>query len=138
MQEFWTYFDMGRYADALALFEKDVEFFDQANKKLEAGIARWSAAKMFRHLKRVEESLTLQMALLDWPGRKDNDSEGYTREEIGECLLLLGRDADAIPYFARAWELLHTDPWLVRDEPQRLERLKRLGLGSETQTTILE
>ncbi len=71
--------------------------------------------------------MKLQMELLDDPDRKNNDSEGYTREEIGECLLLLKRPAEVAPSFARAWELLHEDPWLSRDEPDRLERLKKLG-----------
>ena len=123
----WTYFDMGQYAEALKLFERDIEFRRQSATNVEVGIARWSAAKMLRHLGRVDESLKLQMELLEDPDRKNNDSEGYTREEIGECLLLLKRSGEAGPYFARAWELLHNDPWLSRDEPDRLARLKRLG-----------
>ena len=40
----------------------------------------------------------------------------------------MGRYDDALKmHFARAWELLHNDPWLKQDEPQRLERLKTLG-----------
>ena len=123
----WTYFDMGQFSEALKLFERDIEFRKQSGNNAEVGIARWSAAKMHRHLGRVEESLKLQMELLGDPDRKNNDSEGYTREEIGECLLLLKRPADAAPHFARAWELLHEDPWLSRDEPDRLARLKKLG-----------
>lgn len=123
----WTYFDMGDYAEALKLFERDIEFRKQTATNVEVGIARWSAAKMMRHLGRVEESLKQQTELLDDPDRKNNDSEGYTREEIGECLLLLKRPREAAPHFARAWELLHNDPWLSRDESDRLTRLKRLG-----------
>lgn len=123
----WTYSDMGEYGEALKLFERDIELRKNTATNVEVGIARWSAAKMLRHLGRVEESLTLQMELLDDPDRRDNDSEGYTREEIGECLLLLKRGDEATPYFARAWQLLHNDPWLSRDEPDRLARLKRLG-----------
>ena len=125
----WTYFDMGKYSDALKLFERDLEFRKKSGTNAQAGIARWSIAKMHRHLGRVEESLRLQTELLDDPDRMNNDAEGYTREEIGECLLLLGRPAEAAPYFARAWELLHNDPWLQRDESPRLERMKRLGAG---------
>jgi len=123
----WTYFDVGDYSEALKLFERDIEFRKQTATNIEVGIARWSAAKVLRHLGRVEESLRLQTELLDDPDRKNNDSEGYTREEVGECLLMLNRPAEAAPHFARAWELLHNDPWLSRDEPERLARLKRLG-----------
>lgn len=123
----WTYFDMGQYAEALGLFERDIEFRKRGGNNVEIGVARWSAAKMHRHLGQVEQSLKLQLQLLDDPDRKGNDSEGYTREEIGECLMLLNRPAEAAPYFARAWQLLHDDPWLSRDEPERLARLKKLG-----------
>jgi len=123
----WTYFDMGQYAEAMKLFERDIEFRKRRGSNVEIGIARWSAAKMHRHLGQVEQSLKLQLELLDDPDRKGNDSEGYTREEIGECLMLLHRPAEAAPYFARAWQLLHDDPWLSRDEPERLARLKKLG-----------
>ena len=123
----WTHFDMGQYSEALKLFERDLEYRKQNGNNVEVGIARWSIAKMLRHLGRVEESLKLQMELLDDPDRKNNDSEGYTREEIGECLLLLDRPSEAKGYFARAWELLHNDPWLQQDEAARLTRMKRLG-----------
>jgi len=123
----WTYFDMGRYEEALATFQTALEFRKKDGTIVQTGIARWSIGKILRHLGRVEEALQIQLELLDQPGRKGNDAEGYTREEIGECLLLLNRQAEATPQFARAWELLHNDPWLRQDEPKRLERLKRLG-----------
>ena len=123
----WTYFDMKQYAEALKLFERDIEYRKHNGNNVEVGIARWSAAKMLRHLGRVEESLELQMELLGDADRRNNDSEGYTREEIGECLLLLHRPSEATPHFARAWELLQNDPWLRQDEPERLARLKKLG-----------
>jgi len=123
----WTYADLKRYDDALKLFEKDFRYRSEKNAKSQANVARWSMAKMMRMLGRVDEALRLQQELLQEPDRKDNDSEGYTREEIGECLLLLGRNNEAKPFFARAWQLLRNDPWLKQDEPQRLERLKQLG-----------
>jgi tetratricopeptide (TPR) repeat protein len=123
----WTYFDMRRYNDALRMFETDIEFRKARGEKLETGIARWSRAKVLRHLGRVDEALKIQMELLEVPELQGGANEGYTREEIGECLLSLGKPGDATPYFARAWELLREDPWLMQDEPKRLERLKELG-----------
>ena len=123
----WTYSDMGRYQEALQMFEKDVVFRKQSGKVREMNIALWSMASMLRRTGRVEEALSIQVDLLNQPERQQNISEGHTREEIGECLLLLGKNAEAGPQFARAWELLHDDPWLQRDEPKRLERLKSLG-----------
>jgi len=75
----------------------------------------------------VEEALAIQRELLTREDTHNNASEGDAQEELGECLLLLDRGAEAAPHFARAWELLHTDPWLVRDEADRLARLKELG-----------
>src|SRR5262245_59519683 len=98
----WTYADLKRYDDALKLFEKDVLYRTEKNAKAEAGIARWSSAKMMRMLGRVDEALGIQQELLQEPDRKGNDSEGYTQEEIAECLLLLGRHTEAKPHFARA------------------------------------
>jgi len=123
----WTYFDMRRYDDALKMFQKDLKFRTQEGSKVEIGIARWSAAKVLRYLGRVDEALMIQMELLQLPDLKGGENEGYTQEEIGECLLLLGRRTEAAPYFAGAWNLLHDDPWLKRDEPKRLDRLKQLG-----------
>lgn len=123
----WTYHGLGRHADALRMFQKTLAFHQQAGPPLREGIARWSIAKMYRHIGRVDEALAVQRALLERPERQNNPAEGYTREELGECLLALGRAEDARPEFARAWQLLHTDLWLQRDESARLARLKELG-----------
>jgi tetratricopeptide (TPR) repeat protein len=123
----WTYFELKRYPDALRMFEKDIEFRGEAENREALGIARWSRAKVLRYLGRIEEALQVQMGLLQWPELKGGENEGYTREEIAECLLLMGRPEEATPHFAQAWELLNKDPWLSRNEPARLERLKQLG-----------
>ncbi len=128
----WTYHDLGRHEDALDMFEKHLAVRTEQGNEAQIGIALWSIAKTYRFLGRVDEALVIQQELLVRPERQGNESEGYTREELGECLLLLGRETEAVPHFARAWELLHDDPWLMRDEVERLERLKRLG-AVETQ-----
>jgi hypothetical protein len=61
----------------------------------------------------------------DWEKRGEQD--GFVYEEIAECLLTLNRKEEARKYFAIAYQNLSKDPWLSRDEPERLERLKRLG-----------
>jgi hypothetical protein len=48
-------------------------------------------------------------------------------EELGECLLALGRADEARRYFALAYEKLSADSWLVQNESARLERLRALG-----------
>ncbi|HSI33415.1 MAG: tetratricopeptide repeat protein, partial [Phycisphaerae bacterium] len=56
--------------------------------------------------------------------------DGYVYEEIGECLLTMGRRDEARPHFARAHALLSVDPWFPPNQPDRLARLKQLGEGS--------
>tara|TARA_B100000686_G_scaffold188278_1_gene194998 strand:- start:518 stop:691 length:174 start_codon:yes stop_codon:yes gene_type:complete len=54
-------------------------------------------------------------------------------EEIGESLLALRRDAKAAPHFSEACRLLSTDDWLKVEEPEQLERMKKLaGASLET------
>ena len=92
------------------LFERHFSLLTEGAETYHAAIARWAMGKQLRFLGRVEEALAVQMGLLDHPERQDNPGEGYTREEIGECLLLLEHADEAAPYFARAWAPLHTDP----------------------------
>ena len=54
------------------------------------------------------------------------EADGYVFEELGECLLALGRDEEARPHFGRAAELLAGDPSLA-GEAERLERLRSLA-----------
>jgi tetratricopeptide (TPR) repeat protein len=124
----WIYYGLGRYGEALLLFEKDTRYRTEKGRPFEAGIARWSAAKTLRALGRVDEALAVQRELLvERADEAGTEAEGYTQEEIGECLLLLGRTDEARPHFARAWQLLRENRWLRQDEPQRLARLQELG-----------
>jgi hypothetical protein len=54
-------------------------------------------------------------------------SDGYVEEEIGECLLALGRLEEGRPHFAQAYRLLSRDPWLTEKEPERISRLLELS-----------
>jgi tetratricopeptide (TPR) repeat protein len=73
-------------------------------------------------LKRPAEALSIQRELLS-----ETKDDGYIYEELGECLLALGKPEEAQPHFADAYRLLAEDPWLSRDEPGRLQRLQELG-----------
>lgn len=122
----WTYHDLGRYNEALATFQKGLEWQRQAGKKTEARIAAWTVARALRSLGRYEEALPMQLANLK--GLEElGVTDGYVDEELGECLLALDREGEARPHFARAHALLADDPWLKRDEPERLNRLAALG-----------
>ena len=123
----WDYFGQAKYDSALAMFEKAVRARIEQEQQTEVRVAKWCVAKTLRMMGQVESALLMQQTLeIEWRD-SDDGPDGYAFEEIAECLLALNRANDAAPYFARAHELLSGDPWLQRDEPERLARLKELG-----------
>jgi tetratricopeptide (TPR) repeat protein len=122
----WTYHAMGRYEAALALFEEALRLREEQGKPGPIRIARWSVAKMQRLLGRPEQALAIQRELHDELAGID-EPDGYVFEELGECLLALGKAEEARPHFARAHELLSKDSWFAEQESGRLGRMKGLG-----------
>ena len=122
----WSYHEQGQYQEALAAFQKALEWQQSQGDARQILIARWCIARALRSLGQVEEALRMQQALEeDW--KPVGESAGYVEEELGECLLALGRPEEARPYFAQAYAKLSQDSWLAAEEPARLERLKQLG-----------
>ena len=95
----------------------------------EVRVARWCVARAQRSLGRARQALETQRAL-QLELEREGAGDGYVLEELGECLLALGRTQEARPWFARAWEALSRDPWLAENEAGRLARLKELGAGA--------
>lgn len=104
------------------MFERALEprRIDGPEKKI--GVSRWRIGRALRALGRTEEALALQEELLS-----TLPEDGYVSEEMGECLLALGREDESRPHFRRAADLLARDSWLVMQEPERLARLRKLG-----------
>ena len=124
----WARHGDGACDEALTLFRLALEERRREGRAAEVRIARWSVARCLRSLGRLDEALAEQEALrseLDALGEAD----GYVDEEIGECLLAVGREYEARPSFARAFALLSQDKSLSSAEPERLERLRLLGSG---------
>ena len=122
----WSYHNLGNYEAALEIFKKGEAWQKSKGRVNERRIATWTVGRTLRSLGRLEEALSRQMELkkeLDSAGEED----GYVSEEIGECLLALGRGNDARPYFANAYHVLSRDDYLVNHESERLARLKELG-----------
>jgi tetratricopeptide (TPR) repeat protein len=124
----WTLHDQGHHAEALALFEKALAFRQARGQAKEALIAQWCVGRALRSLGRVEEALAIQRDLLT-QHEANGSQDGYVLEEIAECLVLLGQDEAARPYFARAYAELAQDAWLRENEAARVERLKQMGGG---------
>lgn len=112
--------DRGDFDAALAHLERaEAEQEDPRRIRM----ARWCVARCLRLMGRVEEALAKQRALVeDLAGLH----EGYVCEEIGECLLALGRPEEAAEPFGRAYRALLPYRELRADRAEFEERLERL------------
>jgi tetratricopeptide (TPR) repeat protein len=122
----WTYHDLGRYEEALELFRRSLAWRREQKQPRESRIAAWTIARCLRSLGRLEEALDLQRENLR-AADEAGDARGEIEEEIGECLLALGRAPEARQHFRRAHEMLSADASLVETEQARLERIGQLG-----------
>jgi tetratricopeptide (TPR) repeat protein len=122
----WTYHDSGRLDEALATFKQSWDWRREHGPPKAEYIAKWAVARCLRSLERVEEALRMQREMLEHNVTSNSD-DGYVYEELGECLLALGRADEARPNFARAYELLVNDAHLPHTHPERLVRMKELG-----------
>jgi tetratricopeptide (TPR) repeat protein len=122
----WTYHDMGDFESALEMFEKAEAFRRSRNDANATRVATWAVARCLRSLNQIKDALSKQLELEE-EFESVNETDGYVFEEIGECLLLLDRKEEARPYFAKAYEVLSQDGFLVANEAERLERLKQLA-----------
>jgi tetratricopeptide (TPR) repeat protein len=123
----WTRHDGGDFARALSLFEEALAARREEGTVRQVEIARWCVARCLRSLGRIDEALAAQRSLAADMEARGADEDGYVSEELGECLLSLGRPDEARPYFARAYRALGADPWLAEKEPARIARWKDLG-----------
>lgn len=123
----WTYHDLKDYVNALIFFEKFLAW--RMDQKDERGTftAKWTVARTYRSLNRIEEALALQWELLDKVQRNGLDPSGYVFEELAECLLIQGHSSEAKAYFKKAYDILSKDIWLKANEEDRLDRLRKLG-----------
>lgn len=124
----WWLHDRGRLEEALGMFTHALAEREQAGRRGDTLVARWMVARCLRSMTRFDEALKLQRDLAADHAREGSE-DGYVQEELGECLLALGKPADAAPHFRRAHELLSTDPHLAATAPERLQRISRLAEG---------
>ncbi len=122
----WDHFAEGRFAEALAAHEKGLAWQREHGSDYTTRIARWSVAKLLRHVDRVDEALVL---LRELEAEHDalGEPDGFVYEELGECLLAQGHADEATPYFQKAYDLLQDETWISDSEPERLPRLKALA-----------
>lgn len=117
----WTFFDAGRYDEALHLFEKAVVEREKQGNPENLRIARWCVGRTLRALGQPGQALVIQRELAE-----NGSGDGFIEEELGECLLALEQPEIARRHFARAYELLCQLDWVAEDE-ERMARLRELG-----------
>lgn len=122
----WTLHGLGRYDEALAVWQQALAFREEQGDPGPLRVAQWTVARGLRSLGRYDDALAIQRELV---GKVESD--GYVQEELGELMLATGRPDDARPHFARAYEVLSQDIWLAANEQARLARLAELGGGRE-------
>jgi tetratricopeptide (TPR) repeat protein len=122
----WTYHDRGEHERALELFLKAQRAREAQGDAEQVRVARWCVARAMRSLGRLDAALEIQREL-ERERAGAGTPDGYVHEEIAECLLALGNEVEARPYFARAYQELLKDRWLAENERARLERLRHLG-----------
>jgi tetratricopeptide (TPR) repeat protein len=123
----WTYHDNGEFAKALDYFSKNVEWHEDKHSVQPLIIAKWAVAKTIRSLNQVDVAIKMLNDLLREIEEKDLEEDGYIYEELGICYVLKENEPEARKNFAIAYALLSRDPWLKKNEPETLERLKLLG-----------
>ncbi len=123
----WTYHDSGEYEKALKLFRKGLEWRKTQNNEQAIRIAKWSVGRCLRSLKKYYEALQIQNELLQEFEEKQLEQDGYVFEELAELYLIKNNQSEAKKYFKLAYEYLSKDEWLKANEPERLERIKKLS-----------
>jgi tetratricopeptide (TPR) repeat protein len=123
----WTYHDKKEYEKALEYFTENVKWHEERKTGQGLIIAKWSVARTFRSLNKINEAIGIHLNLLKEIKEKNLPQDGYIFEELGECYLLKEDSNEARKYFANAYEILSHDIWLKANEAERLERLKTLS-----------
>ena len=126
----WTYFDRGEATTALVYWQKALALREAMDDAQALHVARWTIARGYRELGRLDEAEAIQRSLAAQLERT-NAPDGYVYEELAEIAVARGDRAGAQPFAAKAYALLRDDALgLATDDAAHRARLARLaGLG---------
>ena len=116
--------ERGEFGTALEYFEKALPAWEKRGGSGNVRAARWAIARCLRSLKRYDDAMAIQRALLD-EQQRTGEVDGYVFEELGEIYLARNDAAAAKPWFGKAHAVLSRDAGLQANEPARLERLRQ-------------
>jgi tetratricopeptide (TPR) repeat protein len=125
----WTYFDTGDATTALVYWQKELVLREAAGKKETIIVAKWTVARGFRALGKLDDAEKIQLALVAETER-DGEPDGYVYEELAEIELARGNAKAAAPWAAKAHALLKDNIWLTANEQARLARLAEIAQGT--------
>jgi tetratricopeptide (TPR) repeat protein len=125
-----TYLDDGELVPALSYFMKDYEYRLANADQSTTRIAKWCVAHALRKMERYEPALRMQYEM-EKECLECGEPDGFVTEEIGEILLATDHAEEAQPFFQRAWDVLKNVDWVRDSDPDRIERLRKLGTGEE-------
>jgi len=123
----WTYFNRGDTATALKHWQKALPLREAQGNPLNIRIAKWTIARGYRALGRLDEAEKVQLALAAETERL-SEPDGYVFEELAEIMYAKG-DKDAAKSWAmKAHAQLKDDPDMA-SETVRLTRLASMAQG---------
>jgi len=126
----WTYFEAGRFDQALASFIREERLRKQSGSVQALRIARYAVVRTFRALGQFDEAIDIgemAVALAD----QTNDAAPFLYEELAECHAASGNEERSRYFAKRAHEALSGDTAFARNEPLRLVRLSELAEPNE-------
>jgi tetratricopeptide (TPR) repeat protein len=125
----WTWFERGQHGQELDYWEKALHVREAAGDAARLKVARWTVARGYRAIGRLDDAERLQLALVE-DNRASGEEDGYVYEELAEIAMARGQRDAAAPWAAKAFALLRDDAWLAATEPGRLKRLAELGASA--------
>jgi tetratricopeptide (TPR) repeat protein len=134
-QHAWLFALYNNIGESYLLLQQYAEAYEMFTKLAALQTARMGSADMYtvkdqakaiRLLGDAAQSLELMQPFLDRLLAESKD-DGYIRQEIAEALFALDKHHDAKPHFAKAYELLSQDHYVIQYEAANLERMKALS-----------
>jgi tetratricopeptide (TPR) repeat protein len=120
----WAAFDAGDAPRALDYWQRALAAREAAGTAAGIRIAKWTVARGYRAVGRLDDAQALQLALAA-ETEAAGEPDGYVYEELAEIALARGDAAAARPWAAKAHALLAADAGFATTQPARLERLAR-------------
>jgi tetratricopeptide (TPR) repeat protein len=122
----WSFFDKGDAKTALTYWQKALPLREAAGDVVTIRVAKWTIARGYRALGRLDEAETIQRALAV-ETEAASSPDGFVYEELAEIALARGDAKAAAIWSGKAYALLKNDIWLSANEPARLARLNELS-----------